>query len=168
MTIIDELIRREGSAYTNHPEDRGGPTKFGITQATLSASRGRPVTPRDVELLEEVEARAIYERRYVQDPGFWRINSPALRELIVDCGVNHGTTRAAKWLQSVVGAKPDGLVGRVTATLVNENPPKQVFAKVLCTRLRFYEDLDDQPGQAKFDMGWTNRCCEFVMLLASM
>ena len=30
--LIDELIEREGG-YVNHPADRGGPTKFGITEA---------------------------------------------------------------------------------------------------------------------------------------
>src|SRR5690606_41674791 len=32
--IIDDIIRREGTAYTEHPSDRGGATKYGITQST--------------------------------------------------------------------------------------------------------------------------------------
>ena len=33
--IIKEIIRREGG-YVNHPNDRGGPTKYGVTHKTLS------------------------------------------------------------------------------------------------------------------------------------
>ena len=34
--LIDELIEREGG-YVNHPSDRGGPTRFGITEAVARA-----------------------------------------------------------------------------------------------------------------------------------
>ena len=32
--IIKEIIRREGG-YVNHPNDRGGPTKYGVHRNTL-------------------------------------------------------------------------------------------------------------------------------------
>ena len=38
---IDELIEREGG-YVCHPADRGGPTRFGITEAV---ARARMATP---------------------------------------------------------------------------------------------------------------------------
>ena len=41
--LISDIIRREGG-YVNHPDDRGGPTNYGITQATLSEWRRQPVT----------------------------------------------------------------------------------------------------------------------------
>lgn len=37
--MIDAIIRREGG-YVNHPADRGGPTRYGITMATLSEELG--------------------------------------------------------------------------------------------------------------------------------
>lgn len=166
--IITEIIRREGTRYTNVPGDRGGPTKFGITLATLSGYRGSPCTAEDVKNLKEEEARAIYHRNYVEKPGFNRIQNEDLKELLVDCGVNHGQSRAVRWVQEAVGAVVDGKLGRETSLAINTAPAKNVFSKVLCTRLRFYEDLDDVPSQAKFDMGWTNRCCEFVLRLAEM
>ena len=36
IELIDELIEREGG-YVNHPADRGGPTRFGITEAVARA-----------------------------------------------------------------------------------------------------------------------------------
>ncbi len=34
--LIEALIEREGG-YSNHPSDRGGPTKYGITEAVARA-----------------------------------------------------------------------------------------------------------------------------------
>ena len=34
--MITDVIRREGG-YVNHPADKGGPTKYGITHKTLTA-----------------------------------------------------------------------------------------------------------------------------------
>ena len=34
--LIDALIEREGG-YVNHPSDRGGATKYGITEAVARA-----------------------------------------------------------------------------------------------------------------------------------
>ena len=28
--MIDDILKREGSAYTDHPKDRGGPTRYGV------------------------------------------------------------------------------------------------------------------------------------------
>ena len=76
--ILDDVIRREGS-YVHDPQDRGGPTKYGITQRTLRAWRGQAVTAEDVRQVTRDEARAIYRRRYVDDPGFARLPDPLPR-----------------------------------------------------------------------------------------
>lgn len=167
QTILDDICRREGSRYTNIPGDRGGPTKWGITLGTLRSIKPN-ATAEDVKALTQAQACDIYKKQYIDAPGFSLIASEPLRELIIDCGVNHGPRRATKWLQAAVGASQDGVLGPNTASRVNSLDARTVFAEVLCTRLRFYEDLDDHPSQQKFDMGWTNRCCEFVKLLARM
>lgn len=127
--IITGILRVEGSTYTNHAADRGGPTKYGITQRTLSEYRGVPVSADDVRNLTEQEARRIYHTRYVVAPGFSLVLgvSPAIGEELVDSGVNVGTQRASEWLQRVVNLfnrqqadyrdiKVDGDVGPATLT----------------------------------------------------
>ena len=40
--LIDTIVANEGG-YVDNAGDAGGPTRYGITIATLSAFRGRPV-----------------------------------------------------------------------------------------------------------------------------
>ena len=63
--LIEELIEREGG-YVNHPSDKGGPTRFGITEPVARAhgySGPMALLPRD-------EAAAIYRRLYWLRPRF--------------------------------------------------------------------------------------------------
>lgn len=126
-SIIDGVIKRESAAYTNDPRDSGGPTKYGITQATLSRDRGVLVTPEDVQRLTEAEARSIYYRRYVTQPGFGAIAGidERIAEEVIDTGVLCGQGRAATWLQTALNSfnrqgqdypdvKEDGDVGPAT------------------------------------------------------
>ena len=63
--IIETILQREGG-YVDHPADKGGPTNFGITQATLANYREHAVTATDVHSLTRTEAAAIYEAIYVR------------------------------------------------------------------------------------------------------
>lgn len=151
--ILDDLIRREGG-FVNNPADKGGPTKYGITQQTLSEWRGRPVTAGEVQQLTEQEAREIYTARYVAP--FKRFAaSPDLMGLIVDSAVQHGVGRVQGWLREIPSTDP----------AVN-------YREVLRRRIRFYgqlitrvlrdADKDGIPDNTEFAEGWMNRVSEFV------
>lgn len=104
--IIAGIILREGTEYSDRPEDRGGPTKFGITIKTLARYRGLTATVQDVQELEVQEARAIYEKLYIRDPEFDQIlglNQPIGLE-VIDTGVNCGVVTAGIMLQRVLNA----------------------------------------------------------------
>lgn len=104
--IIGEVLRREGPQYTNNPADSGGPTKYGITQAALSAYRGRQVSAADVAALTESEAWNVYRERYVARPGYTAVlaESEAIAAELVDTGVNLGPARATEFLQRSLNA----------------------------------------------------------------
>jgi len=168
--IIEEVLAREGDKYTNYPEDRGGPTKYGITQATLSQWRRRPVTPDEVAALTKDEARTIYYAEFIVSPGFLRIRDDDLRAICVDAGVNHGPRHAIKWLQAaasdeVAGIRlaQDGVLGPKTEAAVNAADPMELFLWVCAHRIRLYGRLVRADiGQAKFIAGWNNRVAEFI------
>jgi lysozyme family protein len=99
--LIDDVIDREGG-YVDHPADRGGPTRFGITQAVARAE-GYQGTMRD---LPHTLAARIYRRRYWQLPNFAAVatRTPTLAAELFDTGVNMGPSVAATFLQRVLNA----------------------------------------------------------------
>ena len=161
-TIIDGILRREGG-WVDHPADRGGPTKYGITLRTLSRWRGSRAIAEDVRSLTREQARRIYRRRYIEQPGFDRIEDPRLRVLIVDCGVHHGVSRAVRWLQKAAGVKVDGRCGPVTLGAANAAPAKSLRTRILASRARsFGRTITARPSQAVFAAGWMMRLAKFI------
>jgi lysozyme family protein len=166
-SFIDDIIKREGG-YVNHPSDRGGPTKFGITQKTLSAHRGVPCSIADVENLSRNEAAEIYEKSYVKPFTVLSGVPDRLLGLLVDCAVNHGVSRAVKFLQELLGVQADGVLGpgslaawRVYSTRACSMD--DAYFGVLKARIRFYGQLITRdPSQAVFAAGWMNRVTEFL------
>lgn len=99
---LEGLVDREGG-YVDHPNDRGGPTKYGITQATAIAN-GWTGRMQDLPLSF---AMGVYRKRYWSEPGFDKIAAagmPLLAAELFDTGVNMGTTVQIKWLQRWLNA----------------------------------------------------------------
>ena len=125
--LLEALIEREGG-YVNHRADRGGPTRFGITEAVARAHgfRGAMASlPRD-------EAVAIYRRLYWLRPKFDLVaaRAPRIAAELFDTGVNMGPAVAATFLQRALTALnrngrdfadlvPDGRIGPRTLTALD-------------------------------------------------
>ena len=99
--LIDDVIGREGG-YSNHPADRGGPTRWGITEAVARAHGFAG----DMRALPREEAAAIYRRIYWLRPGFDRVAEIATRIAaeLFDTGVNMGPEVAAGFVQRALNA----------------------------------------------------------------
>ncbi len=164
--ILDDLIRREGG-YVHDPADRGGPTKYGITQRTLRAWRGHPVIPGDVRAMTQSEARAIYQRRYVDEPGFARLPDP-LRAQVVDDGVLSGPRQAVKNLQRAIGGVTvDGRLGPKTRAALRQQGVAAVHAQLIQVRAaRIGRIVHRDPSQARFLTSWLARITAFAEDLA--
>lgn len=103
-TMIDATIGKEGG-YSNHPADRGGPTRWGITERIARAngySGSMKLLPRDT-------AVAIYKQEYAIKPGFASVAtlSEAVAEELFDTGVNMGPDVPARWFQEWLNALND-------------------------------------------------------------
>lgn len=102
--FLPQLKAREGGAkFTNHPADRGGPTKYGVTAETLGRFRrlGRAATADEVRALTEDEADRLYTALFWVGPGYASIEpiSDVIAEELLDTGVNMGTGVPGPWLQ---------------------------------------------------------------------
>ena len=99
--LIDAVIDREGG-YVNHPADRGGPTRWGVTEAVARA-QGYAGPMRD---LPRAEAANIYRRIYWLRPAFDRVaaRAPRIAAELFDTGVNMGTAIATGFLQRALNA----------------------------------------------------------------
>ena len=99
--LIEEVIAREGG-YSNHPADRGGPTRWGITQA-VGCQHG---FTGDMRVFPQDEAAAIYRRIYWLRPRFAEVaeHAPTLAAELFDTGINMGPAVAARFLQRALNA----------------------------------------------------------------
>jgi lysozyme family protein len=178
MDHVDELIarvivREGGAAYTNDPDDAGGPTKYGVTQTALGDWRGRPVSAEDVRALTEAEAVQIYRKRYFP-PGFEVIRDTAVLELLFDYGVNSGPRAAVMALQTVLKriGKYDGVIDgafgpKSSAALAAVRNVEALFYALKCERYEAYmRYIGRLPSQAKYATGWSNRNDHFEMKFA--
>lgn len=161
--IIDAVLAREGSSYTNNAADRGGPTRFGITQATLADYRGYPVSADNVSNLTETEARDIYRQVYAIRPGLVKLTNPDVLDLAVDCAVNHGPKEAVKMVQYAARIFPDGIFGPDTERAANRLNPSVLYQRICAARVRKYgEIITKDHTQAVFASGWLNRAAAFI------
>ena len=99
--LIDAVIDREGG-YSNHPADRGGATRYGITEGVARANGYAG----DMRQFSRAAAAAIYRRVYWERPAFDRVaeRAPALAAELFDTGVNMGPATAAGFLQRALNA----------------------------------------------------------------
>lgn len=99
--LIDGVIAREGG-YSDHPADRGGATRWGITQVV---ARAQGYTG-DMRLLPRAQAVAIYRQLYWEEPRLDAVAriAPRLAAELFDTGVNMGPAVAAGFLQRALNA----------------------------------------------------------------
>lgn len=168
--VINDILRREGG-YADHPADRGGPTRFGITER-VARRRGYSGDMRELPI---GLARWIYTEDYIEKPGFGQAAalSEAVAAELVDTGVNMHPRQAADFLQRALNVL--GLSGQLYRDLEVDGAvgPKTLGAleaflrfrgregeRVLLVALnslqaaRYIEIAERDPAQQAFVYGW--------------
>jgi len=147
-TAFDRLIGHEGG-YSNHPDDPGGETMWGVTAAV---ARGCGYSG-EMQALSRDQAKDIYRSLYWNTvhgdelPG-------AVAFQVFDAAVNHGVRQASKWLQQAAGVSADGKVGPLTLAAVRKADSHVLAFLFNAARLMFYTDLNTWPS---FGKGWARR-----------
>lgn len=151
------LMFGDEGGYVNRKTDAGGPTKYGITQRTLSADLGRPASIDDVRNLTLARAEAIYRKSYWTQSG-GDLLPAGLDYAVFTSGVMSGPARAVKLLQHIVGVAADGIVGVQTLDAVRRYGPIEDLIRDYCDVYMAY--LRSIPGVTGFQSngrGWTIR-----------
>ena len=167
--IIEVVLAHEGG-YVDDPDDRGGATNFGVTQASFSKYKGRDVTKDEIKNMTVEDAKACYRQDF-WDPARVDQFDEDLREVYFDMVVNHGQRNAVKIIQQAAnnrgaGIDVDGLIGPATIRSAG-NVSKE---DILLERTMFYANLcfngskyANRKSQNKFMRGWVfNRVFYFV------
>jgi len=88
---------------------------------------------------------------------------------VFDFGVNAGTGRAAKYLQTMIGTVADGGIGpntlKAVAAYVEENGLQTTIENYQANRQRYYEKLKTFET---FGRGWTRRVEETTVAALNM
>lgn len=170
--IIDGVIQREGG-FVDHPDDKGGATKYGITWKTYEvwkkggghrhAEEDGVVLPEDVIDITPEIARMIYHEKYVTSPRWPEVAEGPLLELLVDSGVHSGPGQAIKWFQRALGLNADGIIGPLTRARAKDCDARLVYVDVLSRRMAFMGYLVKRDASYRpFMEGWMKRMGYFV------
>jgi lysozyme family protein len=167
---VKAIIKREGD-FVDHPSDKGGPTRFGVTEHEARAN-GYEGDMRD---LPESFADALYRSKYWTDPKFDQIASlsPSVADELIDTGVNMGPTTASKFLQRALNVLNlgvttypnmivDGNVGKMTLYGMKQFLGKRgadgetVLLRMLNSQqgVRYIELAEANVSQEDFEFGW--------------
>jgi len=147
----------------NDPDDPGGLTNQGVTQAAYDAyckKRHIPTTP--VTQLTSLEIQTFYRDEY-WTPIRAESLPDAVAMVLFDAAVNQGVGYAAKLLQWAVGVKQDGQIGTITLTAVQGKDPEELAQTLLWARMMRYVALCrawESKGKArpyKYLYGWVLR-----------
>ena len=142
------LLKHEGG-YSNHVDDRGGATMWGITEAVARAN-GYTGEMRNLPI---EFAKRVYRAAYWDAVRADELPE-GVRFSVFDAAVNSGVKRAVRWLQEAVGTTADGVIGPKTLAAVRQQVPDALNAKYNGVRLKFMTDL---PSWNSFGKGWARR-----------
>lgn len=148
---IPKLLVKEGGAkYTEIPGDKGGATKYGISQ--------RAYPQEDIKGLTEERARELYLRDYWDKCTCGEFESQEIAETLFESAVNMGPITAVQIAQFVAGVNPDGKIGAVTRKAIAEMGVANFICQYkLAIIARYAHQCNKDRTQTKFLLGWINR-----------
>ncbi len=150
------LILKHEGGYVDHPEDPGGATMKGITLATFSAFKGKPMSKDELRAISDADVNTIYKDQYWDALRCDELKS-GVDLLAFDMAVNKGVRRAVRLMQRGAGAVEDGALGPKSMAAINAADPADLIAKVSEERRDFYKSLKTFPT---FGRGWLRRVDE--------
>ena len=162
-SIIDKNLEHEGG-YVNNKNDRGGKTKYGITEPfmeeykyALPGGKAIPIKDLTVE-----DAKLLYKAMWDRyNLGY--IRDKNLAYVMYDYMINSYAGTAAKRVQEILNTrgaalKVDGQLGEKSLNAIHNSDPKWLIDVILKNRQYYHQqDVYKNPKQVKYYAGWMDR-----------
>ena len=169
---LQKTLVHEGG-YVNDPTDAGGETYKGISRNSHKSwlgwtlidkyknKSGFPtILDKDITLQKAVEL--FYQTNFWSPLNVDQISNQTIADSIFDFGVNTGLTTSVKLIQSIVGTRPDGIIGEQTLNKLNTLDFSYVLSAFTITKLEYYIHIIKQrPTNKKYLYGWVTRALEY-------
>jgi lysozyme family protein len=167
LAICLAFVARWEGGWSDHAADRGGKTKFGITEKAWGAYAVRHIQPGSTTAVDGIVASVrditLEQAHQVYAEDYWAPShacdcAPGLDLAVVDLAINSGVHRAVVYLQRALGVAADGVWGPKTAAALSGANPLAV-ARELCNEREalFRAIAANDPSQAVFLKGWLAR-----------
>lgn len=145
---VEYVLQNEGG-YSNHENDAGGETRFGVTRST-AVNYGL-----DFDALTLAQARDVYRDQY------WMFDGLRDRRLAAKCMdviVNFGRSGGVRVLQRACGAAVDGVYGEETERRLTNAATDDMLERIATAAADRYVDIvTHSPTQLVFLKGWIRR-----------
>ena len=153
QNIMNNRVRINEGGYVNHPNDRGGETKFAIS------SRWYP--NEDIKNLTRERADMILFRDYWKDTNIYQLPDE-LADIVLDDSIVQGQPTAIKNLQRALGVVDDGIIGPNTLNSIKNTNIKTIKEKFIKNVKDIEEQyLNNDPSQRVFERGHKNRFSKY-------
>jgi lysozyme family protein len=155
---VEKTIKREGgSQYHCVNGDKGGATKYGISQ------RSYPLI--DIENLSEFDAKRIYKKDYWNQIRGDDISSQKIAESLFDFAVNAGVKTSVRLAQIALDVdQADGIMGKMTIDIINNEKEDDFLRDFSLAKIARYAAIcNKDKSQSKFLLGWINRTLEVML-----
>lgn len=161
--------------WSNDPYDRGGKTKYGVTEKTWAAYHAPRKPPYGIEDITRDDAQAVFWNVYWCGAKLHRLEAAGCPQILLcdafDAVVHHGVHGGSVLLQEAynlvcgkrVSLNVDGVIGSKTCTsiaafcLSNDHAAGLLGAFRYLRGKKFFDACVNDLSQAKFLCGWMRR-----------
>jgi lysozyme family protein len=169
LTKALSFTLKEEGGYADDPNDHGGATMHGVTQAEFdrwNTRHGFPLRP--VKTITDAEVRQLYAEDYWQ-AGHCDDMTLSLAIAHFDWCVNHGPTGATRTLQQTLMIKDDGVYGPKTYAALQAQDHNELWREYnRCRRDHYEAILKADPTQEGFRHEWMGRIDRLDAFLESL
>ena len=162
---FDRVIGHEGGFQNDH-NDRGnwttGAIGKGENRGTKYGLSAMSYPTLDIKNITLGQAKAIYHNEWWSPLDMDKFNK-AIAFQMFDAAINHGMSRATKFLQLAVGTKADGIIGPKTIQATYSADLNDVLLRFLAYRLEFFASLSTFD---RYGRGWSKRVANNLLLAA--